>query len=142
LHEGGIRVPAIVRWPGRVPAGRSTDQTVITMDWTATMLALGATGADPRYPLDGVSLLPLCQGRPARFDRTLFWRTREQDAARQGPWKYLKTGNDELLFDISNDPGERANLDVYQSARLASLREQFRQWNAQMLPRPSATVDH
>jgi arylsulfatase A-like enzyme len=142
LHEGGIRVPAIVRWPGRVPAGRSTDQTVITMDWTATMLALGATSADPRYPLDGVDLLPLCQGRPARFDRTLFWRTREQDAARQGPWKYLRTGNDELLFDVSNDPGERADLDVYQPDRLASLREQFRQWNAQMLPRPSATVAH
>ncbi len=67
LHEGGIRVPAMVRWPGRVPAGSSTDQTVITMDWSATMLALGGTSADPQYPLDGVDLLPLCQGRPVRW---------------------------------------------------------------------------
>jgi arylsulfatase A-like enzyme len=140
LHEGGIRVPAIVRWPGRVPAGRTTDQTVITMDWSATMLALGGASADPEYPLDGVDLLPLCQGRPVHLDRTLFWRTREQDAARQGPWKYLKIGNDELLFDIRNDPGERADLDVYQPERLASLREQFSRWNAQMLPRPAAAV--
>jgi arylsulfatase A-like enzyme len=142
LHEGGIRVPAIVRWPGKVPAGRSTDQTVITMDWSATMLALGGAGADSRYPLDGIDLLPLCQGRPVRFDRTLFWRTREQDAARQGPWKYLRIGNDELLFDVPSDPGERADLDVYQPERLASLREQFTQWNAQMLPRPAAAVAH
>lgn len=140
LHEGGIRVPAIVRWPGKVPAGRTTDETVITMDWSATMLALGGASADPRYPLDGVDLLPLCQGRRAHLQRTLFWRTREQDAARQGRWKYLRTGDDELLFDIPNDPGERADLDVYQPEMLASMREQFSRWNAQMLPRPAAAV--
>jgi arylsulfatase A-like enzyme len=140
LHEGGIRVPAIVRWPGKVPAGRTTDQTVITMDWSATMLSLGGANVDPRYPLDGVDLLPLCRGQPVHFDRTLFWRTREQDAARQGRWKYLRIGDDELLFDIPSDPGERSDLDVYQPERLASLREQFRQWNAQMLIRPAAAV--
>ncbi len=140
LREGGIRVPALVRWPGRVPAGRTTDQTVITMDWSATMLALGGTSADPQYPLDGIDLLPLCQGRPVRFDRTLYWRTRKQDAAREGPWKYLRIDRDELLFDIANDPGEGSNLDIYQPERLNSLRQQFSRWNAQMLPRPAAPV--
>jgi arylsulfatase A-like enzyme len=137
LHDGGIRVPAIVRWPGRVPAGRTTDETVISMDWTATMLAVAGTTADPRYPLDGLDLLPLCQGQPIRFDRTLFWRTMGEDAARQGAWKYLRTGKDELLFDIPNDPGERADLATYQPARLNQLRERFRRWNAAMLPRPT-----
>src|SRR5918995_6300739 len=140
LYEGGIRVPAIVRWPGRVPAGRATDQTVITMDWTATMLVLGGTGADSGYPLDGVDLLPLCQGRPVQFDRTLFWRTLKEEAVRQGAWKYLRTGKDELLFDIPNDPGERADLAAYQPKKLAQLRGQFREWNAQMMPRPAITV--
>jgi arylsulfatase A-like enzyme len=140
LNEGGIRVPAIVRWPGRVPAGRTTDRSVITMDWSATMLGLGATSADPRYPLDGIDLLPLCQGRPFSLDRTLFWRTREQEAARQGAWKYLKVGNDEMLFDIPADPGERADLDIYQPVKLAALREQFRRWNGEMLPRPAAAL--
>jgi arylsulfatase A-like enzyme len=142
LYEGGIRVPAIVRWPGRVPAGRTTDQPVITMDWTATMLALGGTIADPRYPLDGADLLPLCQGRPVRFDRTLFWRTQKEEAAREGEWKYLRTGNHELLFDIVNNPGERADLAAYQPEKLAQLRGQFREWDAQMLPRPPATMGH
>ncbi len=142
LHEGGIRVPAIVRWPGKVPAGRVTDQTVITMDWSATMLALGRTRADPQYPLDGTDLLPLCQGRPVRFDRTLFWRTKLEEAARQGPWKYLRSERDELLFDIPNDPGERADLAAYRPERLAPLREQFRHWNAGMLPRTAAPAGH
>jgi arylsulfatase A-like enzyme len=142
LREGGIRVPAIVHWPGRVPAGRVTDQTVISMDWTATMLALGGVSADPRYPLDGVDLLPLCQGRPVQLDRTLFWRTLREEAVRQGAWKYLRTGKDELLFKIPDDPGERADLAAYQPKKLAQLRGQFREWNARMLPRPGAPVSH
>jgi arylsulfatase A-like enzyme len=140
LYEGGIRVPAIVRWPGRLPAGRTIDQTIITMDWTATMLALGGTGADSRYPLDGIDLLPLCQGRPVQFDRTLFWRTLTQEAARRGAWKYLSFGKDKLLFDIPTDPGERADLAAYQPEKLAQLAEDFRRWDAQMLPRPAATA--
>ncbi len=140
LHEGGIRVPAIVRWPGRVPAGSVTDQTVITMDWSATMLALGGVSADPRFPLDGVDLLPLCQGRTVRMDRTLFWRTREEEAVREEAWKYLRTGEGELLFDVSNDPGERADLAAYHPERLTQLREQFRRWNGEMLPRPTPAV--
>ena len=141
LREGGIRVPAIVRWPGRVPAGRITDQTIITMDWAATLLALGGASADPRYPLDGVDLVPLCQGPRVQLDRTLFWRTLREDAVRQGAWKYLRTGKDELLFDIPNDPGERADLAAHQPEKLASLREEFRRWNAGVLPRPAPATD-
>jgi len=137
LQEGGIRVPAIVRWPGRVPAGRIADQRVITMDWTATMLGLAGAASHPAYPLDGVDLTPLCLGEPAQFDRALFWRTRAQDAARRGRWKYLRSGGDEMLFDVPNDPGDRSDLDIYQPRALASLREEFRRWNDQMLPRPA-----
>jgi arylsulfatase A-like enzyme len=137
LQEGGIRVPAIVRWPGRVPAGRTADQSVITMDWTATILGVAGAAPDPGYPLDGVDLTPLCLGAPAPFDRALFWRTRAQDAARRGRWKYLRSGDREMLFDIPNDPGERSDLDIYQPQALISLREEFRRWNTQMLPRPA-----
>src|SRR4030095_5258534 len=53
LHEGGTRVPAIVRWLGVVPGGRVTDQAAITMDWTATILGVTGTAADAAFPLDG-----------------------------------------------------------------------------------------
>ena len=137
LREGGIRVPAIVRWPGRVPPRRTTDQSVITMDWTTTMLGLAGVAQDPGYPLDGIDLTPLCLGKAGTVDRPLFWRTRAQDAARRGRWKYLRIEGDEMLFDIPNDPGERSDRDIYQPRALTSLREEFGQWNDQMLPRPS-----
>jgi arylsulfatase A-like enzyme len=138
LREGGIRVPAIVRWPGRVPAGRTTDQTTISMDWTATLLAVGGATADPAYPLDGEDLSPLCRGESAPLERTLFWRTRREDAARRGRWKYLRSKDGESLFDVSRDPGEVADLAVYEPGRLAALRDEFQGWNRQMLPRPPA----
>ncbi len=139
LREGGIRVPAIVRWPARVRAGRVTDQTTITMDWTATLLAVGGATPDPAYPLDGLDLSPLCRGEPARFDRALFWRTGLEDAARRGRWKYLRTDGREWLFDIPRDPGEGSDLAPYEPDVLAGLRAEFRGWDQEMLPRPAVS---
>ena len=59
LTEGGIRVPWIARWPARIGAGGASAQLCMTMDWTATMLDGAGVEADPHYPLDGVSLLPV-----------------------------------------------------------------------------------
>ena len=140
LSEGGIRVPAIVRWPGRVPAGRTTDQSIITMDRVATLLAIGGATPDPAYPLDGLDLSSLCRGEPVRFDRTIFWRTRLEDAARRGRWKYLMRNRDESLFDIPRDPGEGADLAVYEPETLTALRAEFQGWSKQMLPRAPASA--
>ncbi|HKG93059.1 MAG TPA: sulfatase-like hydrolase/transferase [Gemmatimonadaceae bacterium] len=140
LWEGGIRVPAFVRWPGTIPAGRVSDETIITMDWTATMLAAGGASADPAYPLDGVDLLPLLRdGRPLA-ERTLYWRasnTREraiQRAARAGRYKLLKTGDREQLFDIAADPGEKGDLAAALPDVLARLRDAHARWESGMLP--------
>jgi arylsulfatase A-like enzyme len=137
LREGGIRVPAIVSWPGTVPARRTTDQCTITMDWTATLVAVGGATPDPQYPFDGVDLSMLCRGEPIRVERTLFWRTSLEDAARRGPWKYLKSAGVESLYDVATDPGERSDRAAYEPETLASLRDEFQHWDAEMLPRPA-----
>ena len=136
LFEGGTRVPAIVRWPGVVPGGRITEQAAITMDWTATILDVTGTRADAAYPLDGESLFPVCTGERPVYDRTLFWRTRERDAARMGQWKYLKQNGQEFLFDLSTDPGEKADLRARKPDVFGELRTKFQAWDATMLPRP------
>ena len=138
LWEGGIRVPAIVRWPGVVPAGRVTNQAATTMDWTATILGVAGAKADPAYPGEGENLIDVCTGSRAVFDRTLFWRNRVHDAARSGKWKYLREGPNEHLFDLSRDPGEKAELRFAHAEVFERLRGQYRQWNAQMLPPPLA----
>jgi arylsulfatase A-like enzyme len=136
LWEGGLRVPAIVRWPGVVPAGRSTEQAAITMDWSATMLAAGGVTADSSYPLDGEDLMPVCTGSRPAYDRTLFWRTIERDAARQGKWKYLKESGNEHLFDVVADPGEKSELQTVHPETFARLKAEFIAWNRRMLPKP------
>jgi arylsulfatase A-like enzyme len=110
LWEGGIRVPAIVHWPGVTPAGVVTQQAAITMDWTATMLAAGNAKPDSGFPLDGNDLLPVIRGTQPVYERRFFWRTSEQDAALRGHWKYLKDGAEEYLFDLSVDAREQANF--------------------------------
>ena len=136
LLEGGIRVPAIVRWPGVVPGGRVTEQVAITMDWTATILAATGTQADARYPLDGEDMLPVCrEARGAVHERTLFWRNGMQRAVRKGRWKYLKTGEQtENLFDLSVDARENADFKARQPAVLEDLRNEYQKWETQVLP--------
>ncbi len=136
LWEGGIRVPAIVRWPGVVPVGRVTQQAAITMDWTSTMLAAGNAKPDDTYPLDGNDLLPVIRGTQPNHERTFFWRTSEQDAVLNGHWKYLKDGKDEYLFDLSVDEREQANYRELNSTMFTQLRDEFKKWNSTMLPRP------
>lgn len=134
LFEGGTRVPAIVRWPGVIPAGRVTDQAAITMDWTATILAVTGTAPDAAYPLDGENLLPACTGERAVYDRALFWRITGFDAARVGTWKYLKDARGEYLFDLSSDPGEKADVKRQNAAAFDRVKQQYLGWQAQMLP--------
>jgi arylsulfatase A-like enzyme len=137
LLEGGIRVPAIVRWPGVAPANRVTHQMAITMDWTATILAAAETSAAVGYPLDGNDLLPVIKGASPVHDRTFFWRIGIQDAVREGKWKYYREGPDRALFDLSIDEREQADFSKKYPDIMQRLSNDFDKWNKQMLPRPS-----
>ena len=133
LLEGGIRVPTLAVFPGVLPAGRSSDQVAITMDWTATILA--AAGAKPELPLDGMDILPVLATPSPRIPRRLYWRFvgQRQAAVRDGSLKYLRVGENQYLFDIELDPRERANLASERPSEVARLRRAFQRWNATML---------
>jgi len=134
LLEGGIRVPYIVRWPARVPRGRTTAQLAITMDWVATFLHAAGVGSDPAYPLDGINLVPVLERPDAPIARELFWRMkfRNQKALRAGTWKYLSLDGDEFLFDLARDLRERANRAAHEPGRLAAMRARYAAWEAAM----------
>jgi arylsulfatase A-like enzyme len=143
LTEGGIRVPWIAHWPAVVGAGGTSAQHCMTMDWSATVLAAAGVVADPAWPLDGVSLLPVLRDPGHSFARPLHWRMnhRGQRALRDGDWKYLRVDGHDYLFDLATDERERANHASRDPARLARLREAWEAWNATMPPiPPEATV--
>jgi arylsulfatase A-like enzyme len=137
LYEGGIRVPAIARWPGRIPAGAVSSQVAITMDFTATFLAAaGANAPAGGAKLDGIDLLPVVTGQAPEQERTLFWRieraNRRQAAVRMGQWKWLRepAGVPEQLYDLSNDIGERRNLSYQHPEKVAEMRAAYERWHA------------
>ena len=84
--------------------------------------------------------MPVCVGKRAVYDRTLFWRTRLRDAARVGNWKYLKNDGKEYLFDLSTDPGEKADLRTKNPGTFERIKAQYLAWNVQMLPKPTAAA--
>lgn len=143
LTEGGIRVPWIAHWPAAIPAGTTSTQHCMTMDWSATMLEAGGGQADPNWPLDGVSLLKVLREPAQRFERALYWRMnhRGQRALREGAWKYLQVDGHEYLFNIAKDERERANLATREPERLQRMRAQWEAWNESVPPIPvDATV--
>lgn len=154
LLEGGVRVPALLRWPARIEAGGATEQVAITMDWLPTLLAAAGGAPDPAYPTDGLNLLPILLGDEPRAERTLFWRYKanSQRAARSGDWKYLKIKANEFLFNVVEDKRERANLAERHPRILAEIKAQWESWNATMLPivadvrthglKPTTQADH
>ena len=143
LLEGGLRIPAIVRWPGRVAAESVSEQVMISMDWLPTLLAAAGTGPDPGYPPDGENLLSVLTGRTAPHSRKLFWRFKAggQRAARDVDWKYLRIAGQEFLFDVVRDPRERANLRDRHKDVFDRLKNDWESWNKTMLPeRPRPAV--
>ena len=136
LLEGGLRIPAIISWPARIPQGRTTNQVGISMDWLPTLLAAAGEHPDPASPPDGIDLLPVIVGNAAPIDRKLFWRYKgnAQRAVRNGDYKFLKILDNTFLFNVVEDPMERANLKERHRDVYDRLVTEWFAWNATMLP--------
>jgi len=135
MHEGGHRVPCIAWWPGQIAAGSETDATTMTMDLLPTFLELagvaGPPAGDPQA-FDGVSLMPLLLRNEALQPRTLFWRTHDMKAVRQGPWKLVSEhGAPPELFHLGNDLSEKRNLAAAEPQRLTELLDALAKWEGQ-----------
>ncbi|HTH51717.1 MAG TPA: sulfatase-like hydrolase/transferase [Pyrinomonadaceae bacterium] len=130
VYEGGIRVPAIVRWPGVTRARSVSRQPVITMDWTATMIAAGGARPASDYPLDGEDMTDVLRSQRRPFDRTFFWRTYKQGGMRRGKWKYVRDGKTGLLYDLSVDEHEQAELSDAHPDILKDMTGAYERWEA------------
>lgn len=136
VYEGGLRVPFLMKWPGKLPAGQVEDRPVMSLDIAATALALA--GAEPRKPLDGVNLMPyLADGDRGRPHEEFFWRQGPRIAVRVGDWKLLRNdrrnANAWELYNLSDDLAETNNLFELLPERGSALREVLDRFNGEMV---------
>ncbi len=136
-HEGGVREPFVVKWPGKTKAGSRCDEMVIGMDIYPTVLEIAGLPARPDQHQDGVSIVPLLTGETDRLDREqLFWhyphyhRTNPYSAMRQGDWKLIEFMEDGALelYNLESDPNEVTNLAQTHPEKAQELRKGLVAW--------------
>jgi arylsulfatase A-like enzyme len=128
VWEGGIRVPFLVRWSGRIPAGKVYDRPVSSLDILPT--ALEAAGIPGDEALEGVNLLPYLNGEKSGLpNEALFWRYGEKRAVRMGDWKLTDMGEGWKLYNLAEDIGEEKDLSRQESERCKALDAAYTAWD-------------
>ncbi len=133
LFEGGVRVPMLARWPGRIPAGVTYAPPVSALDVFATVASAVKAELPAGLALDGVDLAPYVKGEnPGLPHAWLFWRAEYAQAVRHGRWKLVRDTwhGTSALFDLELDPGEKKDLSASEPTRVAELVAAWEQWNA------------
>jgi len=161
LYEGGIRVPYIFRWTGRIAPGTVCDQPINSVDLYPTLLELAGAKPPPGYPLDGRSYLNLLThgGQTGENRRPLFWhfpgylgagggtwRTLPVGVIRSGDWKLMEFFEDGRLelYNLREDPGEKKNLAGDHPDRARELKDRLESWRKEIgapMPRPKTEAD-
>jgi len=147
--EGGIRVPFMMQWKGRIPAGQVDDRPVIQLDILPTVLVAIGEKPKPEWKLDGMDLMPYLTGKKKDPPhKALYWRFGQQMAIRMGDWKLVKApgaGSGEAepqgktdtkgahLFNLKRDIGEAENLADKEPDKVKELADNWNKWNAELI---------
>ncbi len=144
LYEGGLRVPAIMRWPAQIKPGTTDATPVITADYYPTLLEAAGVHDNQKQVVDGVSLVPLFKGNGELGRDTLYWHYplakphflggRSCGVIRQGNFKLIEfydTGKVEL-YDLLNDVSEQYDLAPKMPSKVSQLRRKFDAWRNQV----------
>jgi len=151
--EGGIRVPFVASWKGKLPAGRVYDKPVIQLDILATALAASGRAIDGTRKVDGVNLMPFLASTDADAKgphETLYWRFGSQDAIRRGDWKLVRydaavddgsrsrgvnvSATSRRLYNLAQDPGESHDLAAEHPEKVRELLAAWKEWNRELVP--------
>jgi arylsulfatase A-like enzyme len=131
LLEGGVRVPGLLEWPARIKAGRATDIPCSTSDYFPTVMdILGFNLKGKPEPVDGVSLLPLINGKMARRPMPIGFESGSQPSLMDNRYKIYSSdkGKTYMLFDLTEDPGETKDLAAEKPQILKSMKTMLIKW--------------
>jgi arylsulfatase A-like enzyme len=134
VWDGGIRIPFLAQWKGKLPAGKVYSRPVIALDIAPTALAAAGLPTPDDARFDGVNLLPYLKGEKdgPPHDR-LFWRYGAQSAVRKGDWKLVKINGGTHLFNLADDVGEMKDLAKDKPELLKELEADLKAWDAQLM---------
>jgi len=132
--EGGIRVPAIVAWPGKLPAGSVYDYPLSTLDLIPTFVSAAGSAPESIEGLDGLDMLPYLTGKNGgRPHQTLYWKMESRGAIRDGDWKLLRFPDRPAeLFNLAEDPAEQNNLASEHPEKVRTLFKQLFAWELEL----------
>lgn len=132
LWEGGLRVPFVARWPGKIPAGRVSDAFLTTLELLPTLATVAGAPIPDGVTLDGHNMLPTLSGAATSPRSEMFWEFREQRAARIADYKWIDSQQAKGLYDLSTDPGEKIDLSAKLPELLADIRSRWNNWRREM----------
>ncbi len=142
--EGGMRVPAIARWPGVIPAGGVSSEMSMNFDLFATAVGLAGSGLPADRPIDGKNIMPMLNGGPSPHKALFFYWLDNLHAVRVGRWKYHRphrfwsasfffAKKGPMLFDVEEDPYESYNLIDRHPDKARELEELMREWESNLV---------
>jgi arylsulfatase A-like enzyme len=138
-YEGGMRVPCIMRWPGRIPPGSHCDEVAATIDLLPTFAGLAGAKVPGDRVIDGHDILPLIsgqQGAVSPHDMYYYYRGRSLESARKGKWKLRRTGKKKggvELYDLNSDISETKNKAADNEALVKGMLEQMDAFHAALV---------
>lgn len=151
MYEGGVRVPLLVKWAGRIRPGSMCREPVTTPDFYPTFLELAGSVAPPGHEVDGVSLIPLLTGTGGVVREAIFWHYPHYGNQGGTPGSSVRTGEYKLieffedgrleLYDLNADPGETRNLAADQPRRAEELHRRLVDWRRRVeakIPQPNS----
>jgi arylsulfatase A-like enzyme len=137
LLEGGIRVPFIIKWPEKIPAGKSFEHPVISLDFAPTFVAMAGGEISEKDKIDGVNLIPFITGKTKEKPHELFnWRFTISAAVREGDWKLVRLPDRlPMLFNLTEDISEQNDVALQNPERTKTMLKQLGDWDIS-LPHP------
>lgn len=132
MWEGGLRVPFIASWPGRLPAGKVTDEFLTSLELVPTLLAACGAAAPAGVVMDGFDMLPVLRGETKSSRKEMFWQRRADKAARFENWKWVESAKGNGLYDLAADLAEKHDLTKEKPEIATMMRERFARWQGEM----------
>ncbi|HEY1111494.1 MAG TPA: sulfatase-like hydrolase/transferase, partial [Opitutaceae bacterium] len=132
MWEGGLSVPLLAKWPGKLPAGKVTDEFLTTLEFFPTIAAATGAKVPQGVKLDGFDMLPVLRGDKASSRTEMVWERRKDHAIRLGNWKWVQTGGARGLYDLSKDRSEKTDVSATNPAIVTKLKDRFAEWKKEM----------